>query len=206
MQSCVIDGQTRDFNLSGADCLASMLNSLNGVLAQSGRFIASLRVNGREVADIDNESNRRLDGIHSIEITTESPICLARNIIAEGRKYIEGVQDYLIQTAGHCTRGSECADRYLVEAVQGMQWFVQMVGFIEQTLRLDFSRLSLNGKPVTDYVAGLNTIFQDIVNAQEKSDPVLLADVLEYDLAPHLEEWKGIFTLFEGESAAFSGQ
>jgi hypothetical protein len=34
---------------------------------------------------------------------------------------------------------------------------------------------------------------------------VLLADLLEYDLVPHLEEWKGIFILFQGESGAISG-
>ena len=64
MQSCVIDGQVRDFNLSGADSLASMLNSLNGDLAASGRFVASLRLNGREVADIDQESRGREPECH----------------------------------------------------------------------------------------------------------------------------------------------
>ena len=147
MQSCVIDGQVRDFNLSGADSLASMLSSLNGDLATSGRFIASLRLNGREVADIDQESSQHLERIGSIEITTESPLNVAGNIIAEGEKFIDGLQDYLVRTAGHYSSDNECAGRYFEEAVQGLQWFVQMIGFIEQTLQLDFNQLSLNGKP-----------------------------------------------------------
>ena len=199
MQSCVIDGQIRDFNLSGADSLACMLSSLNGDLTTSGRFIASLRVNGREVADIGEESGQRLEGIGPIEITTESPLSVARNIIAEGEIFIDGLQDYLVRTAGHYSSDNECAGRYFEEAVQGLQWFVQMIGFIEETLQLDFNQFSLNGKPITEYVLSLNSIFQDIVNSQENFDPVLLADLLEYDLVPHLEEWKGIFTLFEGE-------
>jgi hypothetical protein len=75
-----------------------------------------------------------------------------------------------------------------------------MIGFIEQTLQLDFNQLSLNGRPVAEYVQRLNSIFQEIVNAQEVSDPVLLADILVYDLVPHLEEWKEIYNLFEGQS------
>ena len=74
-----------------------------------------------------------------------------------------------------------------------------MIGFIEETLQLDFDQLSINGKQVVESVLSLNSIFQEIVNSQENFDPVLLADLLEYDLVPHLEEWKGIFTLFEGE-------
>lgn len=202
MQSCMVDGLARNFSLGGADSLASVLSSLNGDLAKSGRFISSLRVNGREVADIGRESSRRLDGINSIEITTESRSSLAENIIAEGRGYIEGLQDYLLKTAEHFTRGSGCADSSLLEAVQGMQWFVQMIGFIEEALKLDFTRLMLNGQPVNDYVRMLNIIFQEIVNSQEKTDPVLLADILEYDLVPQLDNWKEIFHLLERVCAA----
>ncbi len=202
MQSCVVDGTERAFNLVGAGSLASVLNSLNGDLAKSGRFISSLRVNGREVADIDGESGRCLDGIRSIEVTTGSRLDLARDIIAEGKNYIEGLQDYIMRTAGLYTGGSKCADSSLLEAVQGMQWLVQMIGFIEENLKLDFMRLMLNGQPVDDYIKMLNIICQEIVNAQENADPVLLADILEYDLVPQLDNWKDIFTLFEGITAA----
>ncbi len=205
MQSCVVDGLARDLNLGGTDSLANVLNCLSGDLAKSGRFISSLRVNGREVADIEREAGRHLDGIDSIEITTGSRISLAKNIIAEGKNYIEGLQDYLLKTAGRYTSGSECADNSLLEAVQGMQWFIQMVGFIEETLNLDYTRLMLNGNPVDDHIKMLNIIFQEIVNSQEKGDAVLLADILEYDLVPQLDNWKDIFTLFEGIAVAYSG-
>jgi len=206
MQSCVIDGQVRDFNLSGADSLASMLNCLKGDLVKSGRFIASLRVNGRVIADIDGESSQLLERIGPVEITTESPVRVAGNIIAEGDKFIEGLQDYLAQTAERYSSGSERAGSYFVEAVQGLEWFVQMIGFIEHTFKLDYSSLSLNGKPVAEYVRELNSIFLEIVSTQEKCDPVLIADILEYDLVPHLEEWKVIFTLFAAKSAAYPHQ
>ncbi len=206
MQSCVVDGQVREFNLSGADSLESMLDSLNVDLARSGRQIALLRVNGRDVADFARESSRRLDGVRSIEITTESPLDVARNIIAEGRAFIESLQSCLALTAECFTSGSDKAGRYFNEAVQGLEWFVQMIGFIEQTLKLDYSRLAMGGKPVVHYVTGLNAIFQDIVKAQEISDTVLLADILEYDLVPHLDEWKGIFAIFEEEASAYGGQ
>jgi hypothetical protein len=200
MLSCVIDGQAKAFALSGSDSLASILNGLHGDLAKSGRFIASLLLNGEEVAGIEEETGRCLEEIDSIEITTESPVCLVNNILAESRNFIEGLQDYLTQVAGHFTSGSDCADASFAEGIQGLQWFVQMTDFIECTLRLDFHDLSLNGRPVSEYVKSLNCILREIVNAQEGSDPVLLADILVYDLVPHLEEWKEIYNLFEGHS------
>jgi hypothetical protein len=201
MLSCVIDGQVKSFNLNGTDSLATMLEGLNSDLAKGGRFIASLLVNGEEVVDSISEKSRRLDGIDSIEITTETPVRLVGKILDEGENYIDGLRDCLMKVAGHFTSGSECADDSFAEAVQGLQWFVQMTDFIECTLNLDFQKLLRNGRPVAEYVNILNGILQEIVNAQEGSDPVLLADIIEYDLVPHLEEWKEIYTLFERESA-----
>jgi hypothetical protein len=201
MLSCVIDGQLKDFKGYGAGNLGSLVNDMNRDLAVSGRFIASLRVNGEEIALIEEETGRRLEGSDSIEITTESPVSLVGKILAEGENYIDGVRDFLIKVAGHFTSGSECADAAFAEAVQGLQWFVQMTDFIECTLNLDFQKLSLNGRPVAEYVKNLNGILQEIVDAQEGSDPVLLADILEYDLVPHLEQWKEIYALIERELA-----
>jgi hypothetical protein len=201
MLSCVIDGQVKSFNLNGADSLATMLESLNSDLAKGGRFIASLLVNGKEVVDSVSEKSMRLDVIDSIEITTETPVRLVGKILDEGQNYIDGLRDCLMKVAGNFTSGSECADNSFAEAVQGLQWFVQMTDFIECTLNLDFQKLTRNGRPVGEYVKSLNGILQEIVNAQEGSDPVLLADILEYDLVPHLEEWKDIYTLFDRELA-----
>jgi hypothetical protein len=199
MLSCVIDGQVKSFNLNGTDSLATMLEGLNSDLSKGGRFIASLLVNGEEVVDSISEKSRRLDGIDSIEITTETPVRLVGKILDEGENYIDGLRDCLMKVAGHFTSGSECAADSFAEAVQGLQWFVQMTDFIECTLNLDFQKLLRNGRPVAEYVNSLNGILQEIVNAQEGSDPVLLADIIEYDLVPHLEEWKEIYTLFERE-------
>jgi len=201
MLSCVIDGQVKSFNLNGADSLSVMLEGLNSDLTKGGRFIASLRVNGEEVAGNAEEASRRLDGIDSIEITTESPVCLVGKLLDEGEHYIDGLRAYMLQVAGDYSAGSERADGSFTEAVQGLQWFVQMTDFIESTLNLDFQKLLLNGRPVAEYVKSLNGILQEIVTAQEEGDPIMLADLLEYDLAPHLEQWKEIYTLFERELA-----
>ncbi len=204
MESCLIDGQVRDVRLESLDSLGGVLDSVSGEIARSGRFISSLRVNGREVADIGREEGRGLEGIRSIEITTDSSVCLATRIIGEAEEYINGLQNCLLQTAGCYTSGSDRADQFFRESVQGLEWLVQMIGFIEKTFNLDFGRLSHNGATVAHLVHSLNGIFQQIVESQEKCDPVLLADVLEYDLVPHLEEWKRVFVLFKEESALFT--
>jgi hypothetical protein len=201
MLNCFIDGQARSFGSSDAFSLAAILNGLNGDLEKSGRIIASLRVNGEEITS-EEEKNVHLQGTDSVEITTETPGCLAIRILGESQDYINELQNYLLLVAGQYTSGSENTGLNFAEAVQGLQWFVQMTDFIGCTLQINFQKLMLNSRPVEDYVKDLNSILQEIVKAQTGCDPVLLADILEYDLVPHLEEWKSIYTLFEGELKA----
>jgi len=202
MLNYMIDGQVKSFSPCGNADLGSLLGGVNRDLAIRGRYISSLLVNGEEIAGSEEKTDRRLEGIYSIQIITESPPCLAGKILAEGQNYIGELQDYLTKVAGYYTSGNACADASFAESVQGIQWFVQMIDFIESSLKLDFQKLSLNGTSVAACVAILNRILEEIVKAQEGCDPVQLADILEYDLVPHLGEWKSIFTLFEGELKA----
>ncbi len=201
MLSYVIDGQAKTFELNGGDSLATILNGLYGDLAKSGRFIASLSLNGEEVTS-EEEKNLHLHGNDCLEITTETPGCLAIKILGESQYYINELQNYILLVAGQYTSGIKKADRNFTEAIQGLQWFVQMTDFIERTLQINFQKVMFNYRSIAEYVMCLNSILQEIVKAQEGCDPVLLADILEYDLVPHLGEWKSIYTLFEGELEA----
>jgi len=202
MLSCVIDGQLRNLHLNGCESLAAILDDVNLDLAKGGKFIASLRVNGEEVEGNVKTADRCLDGVVSIEIMTDTPICLVGKILDEGQNYIDGLMEFLKGVAGNYSAGSDCADDSFDEAVQGLQWFVQMTDFIESTLKLDFNRLTFNGRTITEYVHNLNGILLEMAGAQEAGDPVLLADVLEYDLVPHLEEWGEIYILFKEKLSA----
>jgi hypothetical protein len=199
MLSCLIDGQVKHIHLNGADNLATILNNVNSDLAKGGRFIASLRVNGEEVEGDVKAADMCLDVVNSIEITTESPLCLAGKILDEGGNYLDGLMTFLTGVAGNYGAGNENADDSFAEAIKGLQWFVQMTDFIENTLRLDFGRLTHNGRTIKEYVNILNTILLEMAQAQESNDPVILADLLEYDLVPHLGEWKDIYRLFQRE-------
>jgi len=199
MLNCLIDGQVKNIHLNNSVNLASILDNINSDLAKGGRFIASLRVNGEEVEGDIKSADRCLDGIDSIEISTESPLCLAGKILDEGENYLDGLMSYLLGVAGNYGAGSEHADNSFAEALQGLQWFVQMTDFIECTLKLDFGGMTYNGRKITEYVKILNTILLEMAKAQESNDTVILADILEYDLVPHIGEWKSIYKLFQRE-------
>jgi hypothetical protein len=202
MLNCLIDGQVKSIDLNNSECLTTVLESINNDLAKGGRFIASLMVNGEEVEGDIKATDRRLDGIDSIEITTESPICLAGKILDGGENYLDGLMTFLMGVAGKYGAGAEHAENSFSEALQGLQWFVQMTDFIECTLRLDFGRITHNGRTITEYVNNLNTILLEMAKAQESNDQVILADLLEYDLVPHLGEWKNIYKLFQNALTA----
>lgn len=198
--NCMVDGMVRNVQ-GGAGGVGNVISILNREFAESGKVVSSLRVNGEEFFGDEEELGYGAD-VSSLEITTDTPANLAVKALVSGQEYIEDLRDFLLKTVdlfrtGDETRGKE----YFVESVQGLQWLVRMVGYIGQILRLDFDRITHESCTLGQIVQHLNQICADILGAQEKGDHVLLADLLEYELAPQIAQWREIFAMLKARVA-----
>jgi len=82
----------------------------------------------------------------------------------------------------------EANEQYL-ELLNSLQLFLQTLDQSRQALDLDFGQAREQGVSAAQRVERLSTLVEDLLQAQEQEDWVLLADVLEYDLRPELEAW-----------------
>jgi len=196
MLNCVVDGRARNIEVGGACNLGNLISSINREMAEAGKVVSTLRINGEEFFGDENELVLRGDmGPTRIEITTDTPSNLAMQTLASGQEYIEDMRDFLLKTVDMFRTGQEQkAKEYFLESVEGLQWLVKMVGYISQILRIDFKSMLYDGASLSKSVDELNQIFLDIISAQEHADSVLIADLLEYELAPQMERWKRIFS------------
>lgn len=71
------------------------------------------------------------------------------------------------------------ATNSMIQLIEGIQWLLQA---IEGTR-------DIQGNDSID-VSGINPIFNQLVEALENTDYVLLGDLLEYEITPVMKEWK----------------
>lgn len=123
----------------------------------------------------------------------QKPLC---EIFADSRVFLDDLVSFALETAGLYRSGREMkANEFFLQAVEGLEFLTACIIHIgnltESTRESGFEKA----------VNGLNVVLMEMVASQEKSDWVLLADLLEYELVPILRQWNGIFALMESNAS-----
>jgi hypothetical protein len=145
--------------------------------------------------------------ISRLKVTTESTEHLTLEFLTDSCNYLCELRRFLLQTVELYRTGDETKGRELfMELIQGLEWLVKIASTTEQLLIIDVAGASCAGPTLTDSVDSLNRILLEIIVAQENQDWVLRTDLLEYELAPQLEQWIEIFTMLQHRDSDFIGE
>uniref|UniRef100_A0A831UJF9 Uncharacterized protein n=1 Tax=Geobacter metallireducens TaxID=28232 RepID=A0A831UJF9_GEOME len=121
---------------------------------------------------------------------------LIREVLADGRTHAVEMQRHALETAAAFRSGGERrALGHYIDFLNGFDSLVQALDYVGRALGIDFASTSLGDKSITRFAADLNILLAETMKAQERKDWVLLADLLEYELAPHLESWQQVFAV-----------
>jgi len=183
---CDIDAQGLGPAISAAATMAE----------QQGRMIVEVRVDG------ETWSAEQLDGLSEhtaavaeVHLTTASTDDLIRQTIADSINSLDGVDSLQREAAALIEADRiEEAMQPLRNALTGWGGVQQAVSMIAAALGLDLDQIEVDGTPVPTIVTGLHEQLQIIAHALTKQDPVGLADTLQYELPPVVQQWRDLLT------------
>lgn len=178
----------------GAIIFEEFVSDLNKILNSDSQVISTIRVNGREISETDEQqlSSMPLDQIGDIEVETSSPIDLAYETLGTLEQYIDRLMLSIERASVHYkSKNLITGDAYFGKSIDGLDLFVQTLGGIKLALRV-----GLNPK-VALVEAALVSIMNDLLEAKRQNNYLFLAELLEKDLIENLREWKEqIFPMF----------
>jgi len=121
---------------------------------------------------------------------------LIHEVLTDGMAHAVEMQRHAFETAALFRSGGErrALGQY-IDFLNGFDSLVQALDYVGRVLGIDFATTSLGEKSITRFVEDLSALLSETMKAQERKDWVLLADLLEYELAPHLESWHQVFTV-----------
>lgn len=134
--------------------------------------------------------------------TQEDGALIVRAVLDDGASHAAELQRFTLATAGLFRAGNERAalDHY-IELLGGFDMLIRALADVAFVLGVDFSTTPVGNVTLERFVSQLNTLLQETMAAQQRKDWVLIADLLEYELAPHLEQWRELFAAL-GDKAA----
>jgi hypothetical protein len=116
--------------------------------------------------------------------------------IAEAQKYVVALCPQVLSAAdGVKSSDQGQANHHLVEVVWGVEWLLKASQALERVFNLDFSTMVLEGKTIANILRDLRQTIAEIQSAHEQHQVEIMRDLLEYELAPHLELTRAVFSL-----------
>lgn len=138
--------------------------------------------------------------IQTLEIQTMSMEEIAWHFLIQSGKQIDQLVDHARQVSELfrvCDEGE--ANEQYASFLESLRLFLQMVNETQAILNLPLNRIPFKGGTVETKIEALSNIIDQMHQVQKDEDWVMLADLLEYELVPAMDEWKSILSLLKGK-------
>lgn len=202
----ILDG-AGNYSLQGTpEDVFGAVAAVSEYLRAQGRSVLSVKVDGEELSPdtiTARLKGKPLEQVARLEIGSESTTALVEHCL-------DGLSDFLPELPQVC--------RNLAEVFQGekpqdgFEPFIEMTEIWEQiksrealvanALELEADAITVDGKSMALIHAELNQFLEEAEQALKDGDIILLADLLEYELAPRAELEVGIVTQLQARIPA----
>ena len=160
------------------------------------KIVWTVRLNGENYSEKSPHDARKIKigDIHTLEIGTTDKTEICRSFLENGGMIFDDLCESAEKISGLFRMTDEKeANRHFVKFLESYRDLIQMLRQGEGIIKLDFQ----------EKLVSLEKIADEIIAAQEKGDWIMLADLLEYELAPLL---RGALSLEGEEGAVLEGR
>jgi len=202
----IVDGAS-NYNLKGnPEHVLGAVAAVSEFLRGQGRSILSVKINGEEVSPealADRLKDTPIASVARLEIGSEQTAALVEDCL-------QGLQEFLPELPQVCRNLAEVFQGEKPE--EGFDPFVELAeiwgqvksreALVANALDIDVGKLEVDGKTVQTIHAELNQFLEEAEQALKDGDIILLADLLEYELAPRAELEVAIVSLLQAHIPA----
>ncbi|MDY6973955.1 MAG: hypothetical protein SV775_16800 [Thermodesulfobacteriota bacterium] len=196
----LLDEMSTEIEETGIRNLEEILLKIATDYVRQGQVITAVKLNGEFYSE-ENQHDAAgilLTDIESLELHTMAADEIAWQFLENGVSQLYPI----IESAQKISELFRIADEGEANEQYGrfldaLRFFLRMVDEVRGILQLDFSTILVEGSTVEDKVQVLSEMIGRMLEIQEEEDWIILADLLEYEMVPLLEEWRSILPLLK---------
>ena len=196
-----LNQKAEDVSTDGIRNFGELMIILSRRAERGGDRVLQVRLNGEDVTGQDRSKldDMPLEEIHDLDVETGDPKLLARSTLYSVADFLEMLLKEMRSAAelfrlGHDEKSSST----FLRCLDGLQVFMHSLEKCRRLLGLSFELLyvptqnSSSDITVAQNRRRLFEVLDAMIEAQLNQDWILLADLLEYELIPVLEDWRVI--------------
>lgn len=196
-----LNQQTQEFSTDGIGSFGELMNCIARNAEQEGSRVLQIRLNGEDITGRDRThlAELPLDQIRELDVETGDPAVLARSTLYSVADFLESLLKELASTAELFRTGNfERSNQSFVRCLDGLQVFMHSLESCRRLLGLSFELMfvpTTQGGSEISIAENRRRLFEVLdamIEAQTNQDWILLADLLEYELLPVLQDWRQV--------------
>ncbi|MDX9703228.1 MAG: hypothetical protein RBU23_09310 [Candidatus Auribacterota bacterium] len=188
----VLDNHSLEINVQEDTNLEQLLIAIQDQLRRQGssKMVVDVRVDGEEVFQSQNDmSTISLDGVLTVEITTDNVLSTATKGLTAIKKQLPQLADSMSSIAGLLQEGRrEEALETFSRVCNDWRKIIQFFDSLATVFQLDYNNIKVNDKTFEAINIELLKLLTDTKTAISNDDLVMLSDLVEYELAPKMNE------------------
>lgn len=187
----IIDGFSDLVMVEGKETLGEVFSWLNQYIKDNHRVITRVRLEGKNITEKERKGleEKRVGEFKRLELVTSYPWQLAVGALGEIGQRLPSLAKGLKKVA-FLVQTDDCSVAFslLGDCIDTWKWIVEVLQRVEKMLGLDYSLIFFKGKSLSEKIGGIVGILEDTNQSLKNNDFLQLAGLLEYELAPSIEE------------------
>ena len=195
MQKVVLNGVEIEVNVEENSLFSELKESLKAELEDQEKVITSVK-NGEEEVFQNNMDvclAKPLSEFSEISITAETLRDISKRLFQNGINFLNKLKEEVLRVSeSFRTKSKEEAFKEFVAYIEGLQSIFELVDVLIKNPQVDFLGSVYDGRTGEIIIKDFTNLNKEVLRAQEGQDLILLADLLEYELAPALGNLAGL--------------
>ena len=185
------------------DCpdLKSLIRRINEESWRSRQVICEIRLNGRFLSEEEEiELGETPAGeIQSLEVSTQSTDELIKNSVQSYLQLIPQIKKAAIDCSEDFREYKMKEGQILfTDVLDGCRWMTDALFLLKNSMK-DWDGFMELGPEWATLESQYSNVVNELVQAYESNDTLLLADVLEYELSNSLDGWASVFAKIDSK-------
>jgi hypothetical protein len=194
-----LNDQTLPVDLSHLRNLEEVLLELNEKFIPDGQQLFQVEVNGEFFTERYPRESRYvpLGEVARLDLKTVSDTDMARAILNDAASQALTLVQALEKSAALFRLAAEDeANHYFAQVLEALRWLLQTGEGACQVLDVDMAQAtSPQTGDVSEFLKRFQDLLEEMLQVYEEEDYILLADLMEYELLPMVQEWQKILSL-----------
>lgn len=194
-----LNDQSLPVDLSHLRNLEEALMELNEKFIPTGEQLFQVQLNGQFFTERYPRESRyiTLGEVSTLDLKTVTDSDLARGILGDAALKVQTLVEALEKGAALFRLAAEDeANYYFAQVLDALRWLLQTGEGACQVLDVDLAKeCSPQIGDVAEFLKRFQDLLDEMLQVYQEEDYILLADLMEYELLPMVQEWQKILSL-----------